>query len=84
MRGVYIYTRRLAAGISGTREECMSSGEVRELLADRLGMPQEAEAICGAADELMYSGRNSPGSVDTNALMRYLRALQKRRRRLGK
>lgn len=82
VRMVYIYARRLAAGLTGADEECMSSGEVQRLLTDRLGMPQEAGAICSAADELMYSG--SIPEADTKALLKYLRALRRRRRRLGK
>lgn len=83
VRGVYVYTRRLAAGLSGADEECMSAGEVRRLLTDRLGMPQESGAICSAADALMYSGGNI-SEVDPKALLKYLKALRRRRRRLGK
>lgn len=83
VRGVYVYTRRLAAGLSGADEECMSAGEVRRLLTDRLGMPQESGAICSAADALMYSGGNI-SEVDPKSLLKYLKALRRRRRRLGK
>ena len=83
VRGVYVYTRRLAAGLSGADEECMAAGEVRRLLTDRLGMPQESGAICSAADALMYSGGNI-SDVDPKSLLKYLKALRRRRRRLGK
>lgn len=82
IRRVYIYTRRLAARISGMEENNLSCGEVRDILSARLSMPQEAESICSAADELFYS----PGKTaecDPN-LLKYLKALRKRRRRLRK
>lgn len=84
VRGVYIRTRRLAAGLSGADESCMTTGEVRKLLSDRLGMPQEADAICSAADKLMYSGDKTAAMVDTRSLLKCLKALRRRRRRLGK
>lgn len=83
VRGVYTYTRRLAAKLSGEYEQCMTSGEVRRLLTDRLGVPREADAICSAADELMYSGGNS-ANADTKALLKYLKSIRRRKRRLGK
>ena len=82
IRGVYVYTRRLAARLSGMEENNLSCGEVRDILSARLSMPQEAERICSAADELFYS----PGKTTEcdPKLLKYLKALKKRRRRLKK
>lgn len=84
VRGVYIQARRIAAGLSDADERCMTSGEVKKLITDRLGMPQEINAICSAADELMYSPEQNAAAVDTKALLKNLKSLRKRRRRLGK
>ncbi len=84
VRGAYLHARRIAAGLCCADERCMTSGEVRRLLTDRLGMPREADAICRAADELMYSTDDTVGNADTKALLKYLKALRRRRRRVGK
>ncbi len=78
VRGVYLRTRRLAAELTDRNEEGLSAGEVRKILTDRLSMPTEAEKICSAADELFYSPKFTP----SEDLLKYLKALKKRRRRL--
>ncbi|MGN1340649.1 MAG: transglutaminase domain-containing protein [Oscillospiraceae bacterium] len=80
IRGVYFYTRRLAAAISGAEEKNLACGEVRDILAKRLGMPREAELICASADRLFYSPEKTAGNV--SGLLKALRAMRKRRRRL--
>lgn len=82
VRGVYLYARRLAAQISGAEEKNLACGEVCKILSDRLGMSQEAEKICSAADALFYSPEKT-AEFDKN-LLKYLKALKKRRRRLKK
>lgn len=79
VRGVYLRARRLAADIDGKSEQSLSTGDVRRILSDRLGMPAEAAEICSAADELFYSPAGKPTASD---LLKPLRALKKRRRRL--
>lgn len=81
-RGAYIYARRTAAVMTGRDERCMSCGEVRRTLSDQLGMPDEADAICSAADRMLYSPGKDPG--DTKHLLKHLRSLRKKKRRLGK
>ena len=80
IKGVYLYARRLAADISGAEEKNLACGEVRDILTNRLGMPQEAELICTAADRLFYSPENT--AEDVRGMLKALMALKKRRRRL--
>ncbi len=79
IRGVYFYTRRLAAAVSGKEEKSLACGEVREILSGSLNMPREADIICRAADKLFYSSEKTPESA---GLMKALKALKKRRKRL--
>lgn len=79
IRGVYFYTRRLAAAVSRKEEKSLACGEVREILSRSLNMPQEADKICRAADKLFYSSEKTPESA---GLLKALKALKKRRKRL--
>lgn len=78
--GVYFHARRLAASISGAEEKTLACGEVRDILTKRLGMPQETERICSAADRLFYSQETA--DEDGRELLKALKALKKRKRRL--
>lgn len=80
IRSVYLRTRRLAADLSGQEESSLTTGEVRLILTQRLGMPQEADDICSAADKLLYSPEHAADSADK--LLQEYKALKKRRRRL--
>ncbi len=78
IRRVYFRARRLAAEVSGGEEKSLACGEVRRILSDCLGMPEEAGRICGAADKLFYSPE---GTAEDAGLLKDLKALKKRRRR---
>lgn len=80
VRGVYFHARRLAASIYGAEEKTLACGEVRDILTKRLGMPQETERICSAADRLFYSRETA--DEDGRELLKALNALKKRKRRL--
>lgn len=82
IRGVFLYARKLAAQLTGEDEMCLAAGEVCRILTVRLGMPAEAEEICGAADALFYGAGSSDG-INTKRLIKDIRALRKRRRRIG-
>ncbi len=81
VRKVYIKARELAADIDGGDSECLLCGDVRRILSQSLSMENEAEYICSAADELLYSGK-AEISADTKALIKSLKALRKQKRRL--
>lgn len=83
VRGVYIRARNLAAAVSGREADSMSCGEVRQVISGNLGMPEQAEHICTAADELFYSPEKRT-ERDTKPLLRELKAVMKRRRELKK
>lgn len=83
VRGVYIRARSLAAAVSGREAESMSCGEVRNIISGSLSMPEQAERICAAADELFYSP-DKRTERDTKPLLRDLKAVRKRRRELKK
>lgn len=83
VRGVYIRARSLAAAVSGRDEGSMSCGEVRQVISGSLSMPEQAEHICTAADELFYSPEKRT-ERDTKPLLRELKAVMKRRRELKK
>ena len=83
VRGVYIRARSLAAAVSGREADSMSCGEVRQVISGNLGMPEQAEHICTAADELFYSPEKRT-ERDTKPLLRELKAVMKRRRELKK
>lgn len=78
IRGVYLRTRKIAAELAGADENALSSGEVGEILTNRLDSAQQAEKICSAADALFYSPNVN---ADGKALLKELKIIKKRRRR---
>lgn len=78
IKALYLQTRRIACEISGRDIPSATVGETQKVISDMLSMRNEAEKICRAADELMYSG-NVP-DVDTKELYRCFKRICKRRR----
>lgn len=83
IRGVYIAARNMAADISGRESKLLACGEVCRILSNSLSLPDEAAAICGAANELLYSGKEQT-DVDTKYLYNCLKRLRKQKRGLKK
>ena len=80
VRGIYLRTRALAAGISGVNPESTAVGEVCDIITRTLSMPEQASRICGAADELFYGG----GEADAGGLMRCYKQIRRMKRRMRK
>lgn len=81
IRGVYLRTRALAASISGINPESTAVGEVRDIITRTLSLPEQANRICGAADELLYG---SGEAADTKGLLRCYKQIKKMKRRMRK
>lgn len=56
LRALYLRTRKLACGISGTDPKTATTGEVRDVISRTLSLDKEAAEITEAADALFYSG----------------------------
>ena len=82
VRAVYCRTRALACSISGKPRASTSVGEVCSVVKNALGMPQEAERLGKACDELFYG--SGKVTEDTMALYRDYRAVKRRKRGLRK
>lgn len=80
VRGVYLRTRALAASISGAAPESTAVGEVRGVITRALSLPEQAERICAAADELFYGS----GKADARGLLRCYKQIRKMKRRMRK
>lgn len=78
VKAVYFRTRAIACELSDSDEEITTCGETRDVIANMLSLPEEAEAICSAADRLMYSGE--PSDADTDELYRCFRRICRRKR----
>ena len=78
VKAVYFRTRAIACELSESDEEITTCGETRDVIANMLSLPEEAEAICSAADRLMYSGE--PSDADTDELYRCFRRICRRKR----
>ncbi len=78
VKAVYFRTRAIACELSDSDEEITTCGETRTVITNMLSLPDEAEAICGAADRLMYSGE--PVNADTDELYRCFRRICRRKR----
>lgn len=78
IKALYLQTRRIACEISDRDIPSATAGETQKVISDMLSMRDEAEKICCAADELMYSG-NIP-DVDTKELYRCFKRICKRKR----
>lgn len=75
---VYSRTREIACALGNLPPHSTSCGETRRIIGDMLSLPSEAEKICTAADELMYSEK--PCTADTKELYRCYRRICKRKR----
>lgn len=81
IRGVYFRARALAASISGRNPESTAVGEVRDIIARTLLMPEQADRICTMADELFYGGGKA---ADAEGLLRCYKQIRKMKRRMRK
>ena len=78
IKAVYMRTRMLACELSDRPEDITTCGETQTVIANMLSMPEEAGAICGAADRLLYSAEAV--DVDTDELYRCFRRICRRKR----
>lgn len=79
---VYLRTRALACSVNGKKAESAAVGEVRETISRSLLMPQQADIICDAADELLYG--NGACNDNGSRLYRCYREIGKMKRRMKK
>lgn len=78
VRAVYMRTRAIACELSGCEPAVTTCGETRGIIKNMLSLPEEAEAICDAADKLMYSG--AAADADTEELYRCFKRICRRKK----
>lgn len=81
VRGVFLRTRAAAAKICCRTPESMTAGETAEVISRSLGLSEQAEYICNAADALFYGGGTD---ADGKRLMSAYREILTRKRRMKK
>ncbi|MGN0686568.1 MAG: transglutaminase family protein [Oscillospiraceae bacterium] len=77
IKGVYCFARSIACDISGRTAACTTVGDTRRIITNVLSLPKEAEVICTAADELLYSGGSV--SIDSKELFCCLKRIRVRK-----
>lgn len=81
LRGVFLRTRAAAGKICGRAPESMTAGETAEVISRSLGLEEQGNYICNAADALFYGGG---AQADGKRLMRAYREILARKRRMKK
>lgn len=81
IKGVFLRTRALAGRVCGRAPENMTVGETAQVIARSLGMKEQAEYICTAADALLYGGG---AQADGKLLLRSYRRICRQKRRMKK
>lgn len=82
VRSIFKRTRALACAVSGKNRDGTSVGEVCAVVKNSLGMPQEAQRLRDACDELFYGSGSV--SADTMQLYADYRAVKRRKRGMKK
>lgn len=80
IRAVYLRTRNIACAITGAERSATTTGEVRDILSRTLGMGEQADYICSAADVLFYGG--TVPDTDVKLLKKYLTEISRTKRRM--
>lgn len=79
IRAVYFRTRKLACSISGGDPKTTTAEEVRDIISRALYVDTEISAITDAANELIYSGKNSSDADDMQLYRNYKLISRKKR-----
>ncbi len=79
VRAVYFRTRKLACSISGGDPKTTTAEEVRDIISRALYVDTEISAITDAANELIYSGKNSSDADDMQLYRNYKTISRKKR-----
>lgn len=82
IRRIYLRTRKLVCSIREIDPQTAAAEEVRDIITKALSMPQEAEEITSAANELFY-GNGNP-DADAKRLLADYKAVRRRKRRMRK
>lgn len=80
---VYFRTRKLACSISGGDPKTTTAEEVRDIISRALYVDTEIAAITDAANELIYSGKNS-SDADDSQLYRNYKFISRKKRSMKK
>lgn len=83
IRAVYFRTRKLACSISGGDPKTTTAEEVRDIISRTLYIDTEISAITDAANELIYSGKDS-SDADDKQLYRNYKFISRKKRSMKK